>query len=228
MRNKILLIPAVLMITVMSASAALAFTFPWDLFGDAALTSPAGADGNVARLRSDATPGFGGVDFDTPNRLSLADLNRLALSYNVTDDDCGAGSPRIQLNTPEGNIFVYIGPTPGFTDCPTGWQNTGNLVTSGDARWDVSQVGGGGTYLTYEQALAALGDIAITGVQVVVDSGFSEEDAEQTILIDNVRINRSLTTFGTGRNGEEDESDPDEDESDPDQDESDPDEDESD
>ncbi|MGH2492516.1 MAG: hypothetical protein ACRDF9_13535, partial [Candidatus Limnocylindria bacterium] len=175
----------------------------YTLFGDAMLV-PGGNPWMAAQLRSDATPGFGGVDFDVSSGLTFAQLTQLSTDYNITDDQCGAGSPRFQINvsTASGtkNIFVYLGPSPSFTGCAPGWQSSGNLIGNNDpCRFDTSQVSAGTQCNTYSGALALAGGLNVTGIQLVVDSGWnavaSVGDGEQTNLVDNVRINSDTYTF---------------------------------
>ena len=170
------------------------------LFGDAQIVS-GGNPGNAAQLRSDTSrsPSYGGVDFDVSG-LTFAQLTTLATDYNVTDDQCGGGSPRFQLNTAGGNIFVYLGPSPVFTGCAAGWQQSGNLIGNNEAcRYDTSQLLGGTQCNTYAGTLLLFGGVTITGIQLVVDSGWSAAasggDGEETILVDNVMINDNTYTF---------------------------------
>ena len=39
---------------------------------------------------------------------TFATLKTLAAQYNVTDDDCGGGSPRFQIAFGDKNAFVYL------------------------------------------------------------------------------------------------------------------------
>jgi hypothetical protein len=179
----------------------------YTLFGDAEIVSPGNASPHAAQLRSDADPGFGGIDFDIPDDLTFEDIEALATDYNITDDQCGGGSPRFQLNVdtdgdgePDGNIFVYIGPSPTFTGCAPGWQSTGNLIGNNDpCRYDTSQLAVGTQCNTYLGTLALFGGSSIVGIQVVVDAGWnavaSGGDGEQTILVDNVNIDGTIYTF---------------------------------
>jgi hypothetical protein len=123
---------------------------------------------------------------------TFAELKTLAVQYNVTDDDCGGGSPRFQIAFGDKNAFVYIGSAPNFTGCTQNrWAGTGNLIRSADARFDLSKLGGAQN-ATYQQALQLLGSQSVTGISLVADSGWLFSDKEQTVLVRNVRVNASL------------------------------------
>ena len=67
------------------------------LFGTATM------DGNQVKLVSDFSDAttandFGGINFTDTGVTTFASLTQLATKYNVTDDGCGGGSPRFQLN----------------------------------------------------------------------------------------------------------------------------------
>ena len=68
----------------------------YTLYGDAQIVS-GGNPGNAAQLRSDATPGWGGIDFDV-SALTFAQLTKVATDYNITDDQCGAGIYRFAMS----------------------------------------------------------------------------------------------------------------------------------
>jgi hypothetical protein len=169
----------------------------YTLFGDAEIVSD-GHPGNAAQLRSDATPGFGGVNFDTPEGMTVSDLTNLSTDYNFTEASCGGGAPRFQINvtTPTGarNIHVYIGPPPNYTLCPPdSWQNTGNLVTP-ISLVDASQLGGA-FYHPWAAVVIAYGSYPVTGIQLVTDGSWFFGGATQTVLVDNVQINDDTYTF---------------------------------
>jgi hypothetical protein len=72
----------------------------YTLFGDAMLVSPGNNSPTAAQTRSDAAtpPNYGGVDFNIPAGLTVADLNKLSTDYMFTEGSCGGGSPRFQVN----------------------------------------------------------------------------------------------------------------------------------
>ena len=142
---------------------------------------------------------FSGIAFDDANGVPLASLATLATEYNVTDDDCLAGSPRFQVRLDmdsdgldtgaDKNLFVYIGPFPSFSGCtPDTWVSTGNLIASPDLRFDTSQMIGGTFYDSFAGALALAGGKNILDISLVVDSGWGFVDEEQTVLVDDVTI----------------------------------------
>jgi hypothetical protein len=172
---------AVVTVGLGAATTTSAATPSYTLFGDASVS------GGVFQLRSDNDPGYGGIDFAIPSGLTGSDLTYLGTQYNVTDDDCGGGSPRFQLNTTNGkNIFVYTGPAPNFSGCAPGWQDTGDLLTSPDLRCDFTQLGG--PFYGSCALLKTTYDVPITGIQLVVDAGWAFPDGEQTVLFRNINI----------------------------------------
>lgn len=175
--------------TGLAAPAALAAegrNVPFSLFGDASKTS-----GGAVQLRS-ADGGFGGVDFKLNKPVAFGDIAVLQTTFDPTDDTCGGGSPRFQLNidtdrdgNADANVFVYPGALPGFTCTAPG--DTGNLVGSTEPRFDATQLGA--PVGSYAQAAAAVGTGRVTGVQLVVDGGFTQADGEQTVIVNpSVRI----------------------------------------
>lgn len=180
---------------------AVAGTAVWSLFGDAAAVRQ-GTPPNpwAIRLSSEAA-GFAGVDFHPPAPVTFAEITQLSADFNVTNGDCGGGSPRFQLGLDrdgdgnfDGNIFVHFGPSPNFTGCSAAWQDTGNLIGNNDVgRYDASQVGGSG-FGTYQQAHAVAGTFRVLSIQLVVDGSWFFGGAEQTVLVDNVLVNQHRLT----------------------------------
>lgn len=141
-----------------------------------------------------------GASFSGTGVTTFSSITHLSTEFDVTDDDCSSGSPRFQVRvqTPSGekNVFVYLGPTPSFTGCAKNvWTASGDLSDSSELRVDLTQVGGA-FYSTWAQAVALVGSHTVTGISLVVDSGWAFADKEQTVRIRNVRINAS--TFYTG------------------------------
>lgn len=146
-----------------------------------------------------------GATFTGTGVTTFSSIATLFTEFNVTDDDCSGGSPRfqIQVQTPSGakNVFVYLGPAPSFTGCsPNVWIASGNLVGTTDGRFDTSQVQAGTQVSTYAQALALVGSFQVTGISLVVDSGWAFADKEQTVMVRNVKINDSMFFTPGGTN----------------------------
>ena len=187
----VIALPVLLALMLSQSSVALAASYT--LFGDASLVHPGNASDTAAQLRSVGTT-YGGVDFDVPSGTTVGQLTNLGTDYKFTSGSCGGGAPRFQINTAQGNIFVYIGPPPNYTLCPMNvWLPTGNLLL---LPVDSSQLPGGTFYDTWAHVLAAYGSLAVTGIQVVTDGGWSV-GTTQTVLVDNVQINDMLFTFET-------------------------------
>jgi hypothetical protein len=170
----------------------------------ATLTGFGGAtlSGDSATLVSDLSNSstaddFSGVDISIPDGMLFSSLSKLSTTYNVTDDDCAGGSPRfqVQLSGPTGthNLFVYLGPTPSFTGCATGDQDSGNLIESTDARFDLTQFGGP-FYGTYADAISLVGSYTVTGVSLVADSGWAFNDLEQTVVVTDPTVGFKVAT----------------------------------
>jgi hypothetical protein len=146
-----------------------------------------------------------GATFTGAGVTTFSSIATLSTEFNVTDDDCMGGSPRfqIQVQTASGpkNVFVYLGPAPSFTGCsPNVWVASGNLIGSTDGRFDTSQVQAGTQVSTYAQANALVGNLQVTGISLVVDSGWAFADKEQTVMVRNVRINDSTFFVPGGTN----------------------------
>jgi len=144
-----------------------------------------------------------GINFTSTGVTTFSTLTQLATKYNVTDDSCGGGSPRFQINFGTQNAFVYLGPSPTFTGCtPNTLVDSGNLIGNNDAcRWDTSQLQSGTQCNTYAGALALLGSRTVTGIQLVVDSAWFFADKEQTVLVCDIRINSSTVFPCQGAGG---------------------------
>jgi hypothetical protein len=166
----VLAMPVVLFFGLKGASAATTYS----LFGDASVVS-GGNPGMAAQIRSDAAiaPGYGGVNVTPSSPISWASLTTLSTDYNVTNDNCGGGSPRFEIGVDtnndgasDGNVRVAIGPSPSYTGCATGWQSTGNVIGSTDAgRYDYSMFGGS-PFTTYSGAPASVTTGQVVSVTV--------------------------------------------------------------
>lgn len=136
---------------------------------------------------------FGGISYEVPDGLLVSDLENLSAVYEVTEGTLGGGSPRFSIGVDtdddgeaDGNLFVYLGTPPDYTDGPAGVVDSGNLL---DGFVDASQLGGE-FYGSWEEALALVGDDAtVVSVDLVADGGWATEDGMQTVVIYEVRVN---------------------------------------
>jgi hypothetical protein len=186
------------------AVAAAAFAFAPAALAQADFTLGGGAQAGVGHVKlvsdlsdTSTTNDSSWIDLAVPTGLTFAGITSLSTEFNVTDDDCGGGSPRFQIQVGGNNVFVYLGPSPSFTGCtPSTWLQSGNLVgTSDPCRVDTSQHAPGTQCSTWAAAVALLGSQPVTGIRLVVDSGWffvpprTQTDREQTILVRNVTLN---------------------------------------
>jgi hypothetical protein len=172
------------------------------LFGDATKVKH-GAEKHAVLLRSGFSPAtFGGIDIGVPAGMAFSDLSELSTDWLFVEGSCGGGSPRFQVNVTtssgqSGNVFVYIGPSPFGTGCPTDLEmNSGNLAQPGapgdiPGTWDSSQIVAGTQVSTYSATLglAIAGGWTITGIQLVVDAGWAFPPNGQAVIVDRVSVN---------------------------------------
>ena len=133
--------------------------------------------------------GFAGVSFALDAPIDLVEIDELATDYTFdTGDSCCGGSPRYQLGTPAGNIFVAIGDPPSFNTCPSDTPlSTGNLIGNDDAcRFDTSQIQSGTQCNTYDGTVALLNSLSlqITDISLVADGYWCTPDGDQGVTVD--------------------------------------------
>jgi hypothetical protein len=150
------------------------------LFGGAT-TNP---DGSVTLVSNNTHP-FSGIEFDVPAGTQFSELTNL--STTIVSAECGGGSPRFTIDFAgtTNNVHVYLGDYPNFTTCAAG--STGDLLESGDARFDLTQFGGP-FYGTYAQAVALVGNLTVDEVRLVVDSGWMFSGDGQTVVVKNTSV----------------------------------------
>src|SRR5438552_1865117 len=164
---------------MLMALTGMALLVPSALAASGTLFGGATMSGNQVKLVSDLSDAStandsSGVSFTNTGVTTFSSLTQLATKFNVTDDGCGGGSPRFQINFGTKNVFVYLGPSPSFAGCtPNTLVDSGNLIGNNDAcRFDTSQIQAGTQCNTYAGTLALVGSMPVTGIQLVVDSGF--------------------------------------------------------
>jgi len=155
----------------------------YSLFGSATMQS----DG--VHLVSDSTHAYSGVGFDLPSGSTVGSLNDLETTLKKVTGNCNVGSPRYEIDTASGNIFVYLGDTPNFTNCADG--STGNLLSTSDLRVDTSQVGGT-FYDTWAHAVTIAGANNVTSLSLVVDGGWA---GAQEFAVSSAIVNANTYSF---------------------------------
>ena len=169
--------------------------------GDGAIV-PQGPPANlcVVNLPSAQSPppDFGFISYTLSVPLTFAGITDLSAEYEMQTGCFGGGSPRFQvridydndtvISAGDRNVFIYWGTHPNFTDCPVGWNNTGNLIASPDLRYDLSSVGGA-FYSTHTDAVNLVGTYTVLRVSVVVDGGFT---GDQVALVDAFTVNSDV------------------------------------
>lgn len=195
-----LIFSTLLMISLVIATVSSAAPAAYTLHGNAELIAGGHVSPTAAQLRSGSTSGYGYINFAVTEGLTFADYGTLSTDYFVTEGTCGAGSPRFQFQVvnPTTNsastIEVYFMNVNINQICPTGsWQTSGDLTTSGYVE---NLPEAPNTYVSYETALSTYGAYEVTGIQLVVDSGYVSPSG-QTFLFDNVKIGGSTYTFET-------------------------------
>ncbi|MDO8529786.1 MAG: hypothetical protein Q7S10_00015 [bacterium] len=200
---KYLILPLMALLGITSVAFALHSPTHYSFFGEASYLEPAG-NGSTrgVHLTSDSSPGFAGIDYGIESGTTFADISTLSTDYRFeSDDSCAGGSPRFQVelaspdNSDTGNVFVYLGPPPSYTNCPSGvWLNTGDLL-EGANPVDTSQLNGGTFYDPYAAALTKYGSYTVTGIQLVADASWAFVDGEQAFDVDNTLIDATLFTY---------------------------------
>jgi hypothetical protein len=183
----------------------------WTLFDEGAEVVQTGTKPKTwaFELTSSESEGIigGGIQFDQLNDPKFKKLTELSADYRALVGGVGGGSPRFAIGLdlngdgvfeqaadgsgPDGNVFVYFGPVNNGFHEPTSnvWQNTGNLITATDNRWDCNQVGSSRYYDDYATALSLVGNKRIMYIYLVIDSGWLFD--EQVVQVNNVTVNNS-------------------------------------
>ena len=186
-----------------AAACALAVSAPALAADGTTLFGGATVDDGVATLvantgNTSATDDFSGVTVPVPTGLMFGQITQLSAEFNVTDDDCAAGSPRFQIKVGGKNVHVAFGPAGTLTGCVQNtWLSTGNLTQAqaSECRVDTSQFVGGTQCSSWAAAVTLLGSQPVEGVNLVVDASWTGStsaafaDKEQTVLVRNVMLN---------------------------------------
>jgi hypothetical protein len=144
---------------------------------------------------TDTTNDFSFLSFDPTDALTVSDLTNLTAVYEVAEGNCGGGSLRWEIDTTAGNVFVYYGAAPAFTDCSGAEGQSGvNLLSLDDARVDSSQVYAGTQVNTWDAFVAANPDLVVEDVNLVADGGWSQADGVQAFTISSATVNDNMFT----------------------------------
>jgi hypothetical protein len=127
--------------------------------------------------------------------LTFKDITRLSAVYSFSTGNCHGGALRWQVRTDANHVlFIYYGDPASFTDCTTNSQTGANMIGLLDLRYDTSQYPGGTFYDTYEHALELMGNLPITRVSLMLDSGWGG-DQRLTLTSATVRMGTFPDTF---------------------------------
>jgi hypothetical protein len=141
---------------------------------------------------------FSGITIPVKSGMTFGEISHLSTKFNVTDDDCGAGSPRFQIRVGGKNVFVALGPAGTLTGCEKNtWIRSGDLTeaTAAECRVDTSQFAPGTQCNSWAGAAALLGSQTVEGITLVVDASWAGStnpafaDKEQTVLVKKVSLN---------------------------------------
>jgi hypothetical protein len=141
---------------------------------------------------------YSAISIPVKSGLTFGQIEHLSTKFNVTDDDCGAGSPRFQIRVDGKNVFVALGPAGTLTGCEKNtWLRSGDLTeaTAAECRVDTSQFAPGTQCNSWAGAAALLGSRPVQGISLVVDASWAGStnpaftDKEQTVLVKHVTLN---------------------------------------
>jgi hypothetical protein len=149
-------------------------------------------DPPVWKSLSDGSVSYAGLNLSPT--LTLSQITNLSADYLFTTGDCYGGSLRWTLYTNDGQLSVYYGDprnvAPSYQSCsgPLYSETGKNLMNTSDLtlpayRFEVNL---SGSYITYDQMVALVGNPTITGAQLTLDSGWK---ADQRANVSNVTVN---------------------------------------
>lgn len=171
---------------------------PYTLYGTSGFIESEYQEDMAVQVTSDSGS-YGGIDFDVPVGTTLEELTHLSTDFSVLSGTCGGGSPRFQINMidsqtrTEQMLYAYIGEGSSFTCSSSTWQKSGNLLGK-DTFIDATQAGSL-FYTPYEEVIRYFGTNEVTGIELVLDSGWMF--GEQSVVFDNIRVNDQTFTFPT-------------------------------
>jgi hypothetical protein len=192
-RGALVVLPATVLLIV--AGSALAAALSYSLFGEASVVTVSRVS-HHAKLVSDASPGYGGVDIaGFPS--DPADIDELSFDYNPNKTGASGGSPRLVVSFDDGG-HAELRPVALVAGA---WTTIDGMVGN---NWDNHGGTCGFLYATtWAGVLACHAGASIDGMWVVSDSGWAF-GGELTVLVDNINVDGKVITFspqGGGRGG---------------------------
>jgi len=195
MKNLVLAAAAATILAFAAGGATAApFTGTVSTFGDTTGSGP-------WDLTSEVAGTYSGIAITATSPITFGELTDLNAVFQDLAGGAYGGSPRFSIGfaNVQGSLHIALGTSPGFADSDpalftSDWSGT-NVIGNNDAgRYDLSQLGGS-VFTDYAAALAALGNLDITEIDLVLDGGWGA-NGRQELLACNVNING--TAFGTG------------------------------
>jgi hypothetical protein len=134
--------------------------------------------------------------------ITFAQLTTLSTKYQFSLGNCHGGSLRWEVGIdmpsgPDGQLFIYYGDYPSFTDCTTTNQSDLNMIGQPDLRYDTTQFNGV-FYNSYANTLALLGAGTVTYAEIVIDSGWG---GDQRLTVSDTTVNDNVHQWNPGGSG---------------------------
>jgi hypothetical protein len=173
-----------------------------DVITTTTTTTPAVYPDTLSSLNGTIYPGigsYGALSVSVPTGTTVSQVSNLTASFHWLQGHDWAGSLRWQIDTPDGQVYVYYGDPTAYTQeggiATNGYSGTNMITQATDARTE----GFGGFTRTASQpqydSLAnmmarsapagTIGQEPVTGIDLVVDSGFA---GTQQVQLSDVQI----------------------------------------
>jgi len=152
-----------------------------------------------AVFQSTATQAYSFMSFTPSSTTTFNQITNLQATYSFQTGDCHTGSLRWEIDTAVGNLFIYYGDYPNFTNCTSPNQSGTNMIALSDLRYDTSQIAGGTFYDSYTHAVALLGATPIQDAALVLDSGYAGDQILNAGTT--ATVNDNTATWNSGGTG---------------------------
>lgn len=177
-----------------SAASAAPFTGTLSTFGDTTGAGP-------WDLTSEVNGTYSGITITATSTTSFAELTNLNVVFQDIAGGAYGGSPRISIGftTNPGFLHIALGTSPNFNDSnpalfTAAWSGANVIGNNDTGRYDLGPFGGS-AFTDYAAALAALGNLDISEIDLVLDGGWGA-NGRQELLACNININS--VSFGNG------------------------------